>query len=176
MKIRTAVGVALIALSPLGVVRAQISNPLKFTFFGGPALPIGDLDDQVKPGFTVGGAVDLRVPLSPVGFRGEIVYSAFNADTPSGSGVNRDVNDFGANANVVAWLTLPTAGVIRPYFTAGPSYAQLTDTDNHWGFNAGLGVQSALGLIGTRFDVRYRRISTSGSAYQIVPITFGITF
>ena len=81
-----------------------------------------------------------------------------------------------ANANVVAWLTLPTAGVIRPYFTAGPSYAQLTDTDNHWGFNAGLGVQSALGLIGTRFDVRYRRISTSGSAYQIVPITFGITF
>ena len=41
MKIRTAVILALVTLSPLAGGQAQISNPLKFTLFGGGALPDG---------------------------------------------------------------------------------------------------------------------------------------
>jgi opacity protein-like surface antigen len=185
MTIRTALLLALAALAPLGTARAQVSNPLKFTIFAGAALPVGDTQDAVKTGYTVGGALDLRVPLSPIGFRGEIVYSGLEAKGLSGTGVDADVTDFGANLNAVLWL--PTATPVRPYITGGPSFSRLkigvssgtfsdSESQNEWGFNVGGGLQFALGDLGTRFDVRYRRISTEGEAFSIIPITFGITF
>ena len=185
MKIRTAVLLALATLAPLGAARAQVSSPLKFTIFGGAALPVGDTQDAVKTGYTVGGALDLRVPLSPIGFRGEVVYSALEAKGLSGTGVEADVTDLGANLNAVLWL--PTATPLRPYVTGGPSFSRLkvsasgfgaseSESQNEWGFNIGGGLQFALGALGTRLDVRYRRISSEGEAFSIIPITFGITF
>ena len=185
MKIRMAVLLALATLAPLGAVRAQVSNPLKFTIFAGAALPVGDKQDAVKTGYTVGGALDLRVPLSPIGFRGELVYSGLEAKGLSGTGVEADVSDLGANLNAVLWL--PTATPLRPYLTGGPSFSRLkvsasgfgaseSESENEWGFNLGGGLQFGLGGLGTRVDVRYRRISTEGSAFSIIPITFGVTF
>jgi len=185
MKIRSAVILALVTLAPLGIGGAQISNPLKFTLFGGPALPIDKTSDLVKTGFNVGGAVDLKLPLMPVGFRGEVIYSSFDANGLSETGANADATEFGANANIVAWIPLPTAGLIRPYLTAGPSYSRLelsptggpgSTTANRWGFNAGGGIQFSLGELGARVDARYRRISTEGDSFTYVPVTFGITF
>ena len=185
MKIRSAVLLALATLAPLGAARAQVSNPVKFTIFAGAALPVGDTQDAVNTGYTVGGALDFRVPLSPIGFRGELVYSGLEAKGLSGSGVDADVTDFGANLNAVLWL--PTATPLRPYITGGPSFSRLkvgvssgsfseSESSNEWGFNIGGGLQFALGDLGTRLDVRYRRISTEGDAFSIIPITFGITF
>jgi opacity protein-like surface antigen len=185
MNIRSAVLLALATLAPLGAARAQVSNPLKFTIFAGAALPVGDTQDAVKTGYTVGGAVDLRVPLSPLGFRGEVVYSGLEAKGLGGTGVDADVSDFGANVNAVLWL--PTATPVRPYITGGPSFSRLkvsassgtlsgSESENRWGLNIGGGLQFALGDLGTRFDVRYRRISTDGDAFSIIPITFGLTF
>jgi len=114
MKIRTAVILALASLSPLAAGRAQISNPLKFTLFGGGALPSGKTADLVKTGYTVGGALDLKLPLMPVGFRGEALYSSFDAKGLSTIGANADATEFGANLNVVMWIPLPTAGLVRP--------------------------------------------------------------
>lgn len=180
MKIRSAVLLALATFAPLGAARAQVSNPVKFTIFAGAALPVGDTQDAFKTGYTVGGALDLRVPLSPVGFRGELVYSGLD-----GKGLleGDDISDFGANVNAVLWL--PTATPLRPYLTGGPSYSRLkysqsgisdSQSENEWGFNIGGGLQFSLGDLGTRLDVRYRRISTEGDAFSIIPITFGITF
>ena len=185
MKIRMAVLLALATLAPLGTARAQVSNPLKFTIFAGAALPVGDTQDAVKTGYTVGGALDLRVPLSPIGFRGELVYSGLEAKGLSGTGVEADVSDFGANLNAVLWV--PTATPLRPYITGGPSFSRLkvsasglgaseSESENEWGFNLGGGLQFGLGGLGTRLDVRYRRISTEGTAFSIIPITFGVTF
>jgi hypothetical protein len=185
-RITTLLAIAAVATfaSP-AVVRAQVSNPLKFTIFGGAALPAGDTGDDVKTGYNVGGAVDFRVPLSPIGARGELVYSNFDAKDTGGAG-SASLSDFGANANVVFWL--PSAGSpLSAYFTGGPSYARLkaeassggvsgSITENHWGFNAGAGIDFALGSLSTRLDARYRRISTDGSSVQSIPITFGITF
>ena len=185
MKIRSAVVLALVTLAPLGIGQAQISNPLKFTLFGGPAVPIDKTSDLVKTGFNVGGALDLKLPLMPVGFRAEVIYSSFDANGLSATGANADATEFGANANVVAWIPLPTAGLIRPYLTAGPSYARLelsptggpgSTTANRWGFNAGGGVQFSLGELGARVDARYRRLSTDNGSFTYVPVTFGITF
>jgi opacity protein-like surface antigen len=185
MRIRTAVLATLVTLAPLATAQAQISNPLKFTIFGGAALPVGDTQDAVKTGYTVGGALDFRVPLSPIGFRGEVVYSALDVKGLGGTGVDADVSDLGANANVVFWLPNPTP--VRPYFTGGPSYSRLkgtfsgggiseSESENHWGFNVGAGLQFALGDLGTRLDVRYRRISAEDGSFSIIPITFGVTF
>ena len=179
MKIRTAVLLALATVAPLSAARAQVSNPLKFTIFAGAALPVGDTQDAFSTGYTAGAALDLRVPLSPLGFRGEFVYSALD-----GKGLldGDQISDLGANVNAVFWL--PTATPLRPYITGGPSYARLkytpnvggSQSDNDWGFNLGGGLQFALGDLGTRLDVRYRRISQEGGSFSIIPITFGLTF
>ena len=189
MKIRSAVLLSFVTFASLAsssAASAQISNPVKFTIFGGAALPVGDTQDAVKTGYTVGGALDLRVPLSPLGFRGEIVYSGLDAKGLGGTGVDADVSDFGANLNLVAWFPTPTP--VRPYFTAGPSFSRLkvsastsgfsdSESENHWGFNFGAGLQFSLGELGTRLDARYRRISAGdGDDFSIIPITFGITF
>jgi opacity protein-like surface antigen len=171
---------ALATLAPLGAARAQVSNPLKFTIFGGAALPVGDTQDFYKTGYTVGGALDLRVPLSPLGFRGELAYSGLD-----GKGLldGDNITDLGANLNAVLWL--PTATPLRPYITGGPSYSRLkyeqggvsgSQSDNEWGFNIGGGLQFGLGDLGTRLDIRYRRLSSEGEAFSIIPITFGVTF
>jgi opacity protein-like surface antigen len=185
MKIRTAVVLALITLAPLGVGQAQISNPLKLTLFGGAAFPIDASSDLVRSGFTAGGAADFKVPLMPVGVRGEVLYSSFNASELSATGANADVTEFGANLNVVAWIPTPTAGLIRPYVTAGPSYSRLEESPtggpgslavNRWGFNIGAGIQFSLGELGARVDARYRRLNRNPDNFTYVPVTFGITF
>ena len=185
MKIRSAMMLALVTLAPFGVARAQISNPLKFTLFGGAALPVGDTQDALKTGYTVGGAVDFRVPLSPIGIRGEVAYSGFDAKGLSGTGVSANLKDVGVNANLVYWLQNPTPA--KPYLTGGPSWSHQTGevsgggsstsgSANAWGFNLGGGLQFALGELGTRLDLRYRRISKDGGSFSVIPITFGITF
>ena len=175
MKIRTAVLLAFATMAPLASGRAQVSNPLKFTIFGGAALPVGDSQDVYKTGYTVGGAVDFRAPLTPIGIRGELTYSGFDAKGISGV----SVNDLGVNANLVYWLQNPTPA--KPYLTGGPSWSHqslsgASGSDNAWGFNLGGGLQFALGELGTRLDVRYRRISKNGGSFSVIPITFGVTF
>jgi opacity protein-like surface antigen len=173
---RTIVLFSLAALASIGsatVAHAQVSNPVKFTVFGGAALPVGDSQDAIKTGYTVGGALDFRAPLSPVGVRAELTYSGFDAKVGSGT-----LKDLGVNGNLVYWLSNPTPA--KPYLTGGPSWSHQSvegfDGVNAWGFNLGGGLQFALGELGTRLDLRYRRLSKDGSSFSVIPITFGITF
>jgi hypothetical protein len=166
------------------LARAQVSSPLKVTVFGGAAMPVGDSQDALRTGYSVGGALDLRMPLSPIGARGELTYSGFDAKGLSGTGVSANIKDLGVNANLVYWVTSPTP--VKPYLTAGPSWSHQTgtvsgsvngsDSANAWGFNAGGGLEFGLGGLGTRLDVRYRRLSKDGSSFSVIPVTFGITF
>jgi hypothetical protein len=167
------------------VARAQVSNPLKFTVFGGAALPSGDTGNELKTGYTVGGAVDFRAPLMPLGLRGELIYSRLDEKDNGGfQGLNR--SELGGDANAVFWL--PSAATpLKAYLTAGPSYSRIAENGddafggsisvNKWGFNAGGGIDFGLGGLSTRLDLRYRQISMgNGVKFQTVPITFGLTF
>ena len=176
---------ALVSFGSASIARAQVSNPVKVTIFGGAALPVGDTQDAVETGYTVGGALDVRAPLSPLGFRAELAYSGFDAKGLSGTGVSANLKDLGVNANLVYWLASPTP--LKPYLTGGPSWSHQTgtisaggssdsDSENAWGFNLGGGVQFPLGELGTRLDLRYRRLSKNGESFSVIPITFGITF
>jgi opacity protein-like surface antigen len=192
---RTTLVLSLAALTSIGsasIAQAQVANPLKFTVFGGAALPTGDLKDDADVGYTVGAAVDYRVPLTPLGFRAEGNYSSFDAKDTGGA-EDASLSDLGLNANVVFWL--PNAGSpMRAYLTGGPSYSRikvsassgsvdLSASDNNWGFNVGGGIDFPLGALSTRLDVRYKRISSDNffgsgetGTVQYIPITFGITF
>ena len=165
---------ALVSIGSASVARAQVSNPVKFTLFGGASLPVGDSQDAIKTGYTVGGALDFRAPLSPVGVRGELTYSGYDS-----KGVSANLKDLGVNGNLVYWLSNPTP--TKPYLTGGLSWGHQTvsgfdGSTNAWGFNLGGGLQFALGDLGTRLDVRYRRLSKDGGSFSVIPITFGITF
>ena len=178
--------VAVASVASSTVARAQLSNPVKFTIFGGAALPSGDVSNDFKTGYTLGGAADLRAPLMPVGLRAELAYSILGAKDTGGL-QSLNMNDLGGNANVVFWM--PSAGTpLTAYLTGGPSYSRIevkgsdsgatgSYSENHWGFNAGAGIDFALGGLGTRLDVRYHQISLDdGSKVKTIPITFGITF
>ena len=168
------------------VARAQVSNPLKFTVFGGAALPSGDARDNLKTGYTVGGAVDLHAPLMPVGLRGELTYSSMNAKDTGGAG-SASMNDFGGNANAVFWLPSLPGAPLSAYLTGGPTYARveakasdsgvdLAVSKKGWGFNVGAGIDFHLSGLSTRLDARYRQISLGdGDNFKTIPITFGIT-
>jgi opacity protein-like surface antigen len=169
------------------VARAQVSNPFKFAVFGGAALPSGDARNDLKTGYTVGGAVDLRAPLMPVGLRGELTYSKLDAkDTQGLESVN--MTETGGNLNAVFWM--PSAGTpLTAYLTGGPTYARIaanasdsgfngSATQNKWGFNVGAGIDFALSGLSTRLDVRYKQISmgSGNGSFKTIPITFGIVF
>ncbi len=194
MKKSTSMLLSLVAVASIAsstVAQAQLSRPVKFTIFGGASLPSGDTGDGLKTGYSLGGAVDLRAPLMPAGLRGELAYSSLGAKDTGGL-QSLKMNDLGGNANVVFWM--PSVGTpLTAYLTGGPSYSKIefkgsdsgvsgSVSENHWGFNAGAGVDFALGGLGTRLDLRYRRISLgkddTGKSVnlQTIPITFGITF
>jgi opacity protein-like surface antigen len=188
MLLRPAVLVAaLIPFLASPAVAQKLASPLSFTVFAGAAIPIGSSSDDLNTGYTVGGAVDLRVPATPLGGRLEGSYSRFGAKGLSGTGVSAKGTDLGANLNLVLWMPMSIPSPITPYLTAGPSFsrleasasqggATLSAAENHWGFNAGGGIDVGLGALAVRIDARYKRISTDSDSFQSIPITFGIRF
>jgi opacity protein-like surface antigen len=185
MKIRylLAVGAVLVSAPRAD---AQVSSPVKFTVFAGAVIPTGEGSDEVNTGYTVGLSVDAKVPTTMFGVRAEALYAKFEAKE-SAVGFDGNLSDFGINANGVVWF--PMASVLggAPFLTAGPSFSRMrfevqsnntsiSESENHWGFNAGGGIEFNLGTMGARVDVRYKQISTDGDSYKSIPITFGIRF
>ena len=85
----------------------------------------------------------------------------------------------------MSWIPTPTAGLIRPYLTGGPSYSRLEESPtggpgsvalNRWGFNLGAGIQFALGDLAARVDARYRRLTRDPDDFTYIPVTVGISF
>lgn len=182
MRNRLLVPAALLLLFAAGSAGAQMPS---LTVFGGAAMPTGDAGNSLNTGWTLGGALDMHAPLTPFGVRVEGGYARYGVQGLSGTGITAHVSDLGANLNVV--MTVVNAGLVKPYLTAGPSWSNIkasgsdgtttsSDSENKFGFNAGGGVDFGLGGLGARIDLRYKRISTSGSAFTTVPLTFGIRF
>jgi hypothetical protein len=188
MSIRPAVLAALFVPLIASSGAAQLlSSPLSFTVSAGTAIPIGDTSDALNTGYSIGGAADLRVPLVPIGARLEGTYASFGAKGLSGTGITSRGSDLGANFNAVLWIPTAVPLPLHPYLTAGPSYSRLklnasqgggtlSTTQDHWGFNAGGGMDVWLGLVTLRVDARYKRISTDNDTFQSVPVTLGIKF
>jgi hypothetical protein len=180
MRIRLLVPVAMLLLAA-GSAGAQIPS---ITLFGGAVMPTGSASDGLNAGFTVGGALDMHMPATPFGVRAEGSWSRFGLQGLSGTGVSANTTDLGFNLNGV--MTVVHLPLIKPYLTAGPSYSNLkfaasgttsgSESQGHWGYNAGGGIDFGLGPIGMRLDVRYKHISVDGGSWTSVPMTLGFRF
>ena len=166
---------------------AQVPSPVGFTVFAGAAIPTGDGSDEVKTGYTVGVALDYRIPTTAFGLRAEGLYANFSANQ-SVAGFDGSFSDIGVNGNAVVWIPMAAGTMVAPYITGGPSFSRvkaeaksgstsISTTENRWGFNVGGGIEFGLGSLGARADVRYKRISLeAGDSYGSIPITFGLRF
>jgi len=180
MRIRLLAPVAMLLLAA-GAAGAQIPS---ITLFGGAVMPTGDAGNALNAGFTAGAALDMHVPVMPLGVRVEGSYSRFGLQGLA-SGVSANSSDLGVNLNAV--MTLVHLPLMKPYITAGPSYSNLklsasdgttsgSQSEGHFGYNAGGGLDFGLGPIGMRLDVRYKHISVDGGSWTSVPMTVGFRF
>jgi opacity protein-like surface antigen len=181
MRLRLFLPTAMLLLAA-GAAGAQIPS---ITIFGGASMPTGDAGDALNTGWVAGAAMDMHMPVTPFGVRLEGSYTRYGVQGLSGTGVTANTSDLGVNLNLV--MSMPTP-VIKPYITAGPSYSNLkvsasdgtnsaSQSEGHYGFNVGGGIDFGLAGLGARVDLRYKHISTGdGSKYTSIPLTFGIRF
>ena len=185
---------ALLSVTLAPRLHAQAQVMPHFGITAGASVPLSSFGDGVNTGYNVGGLVNVGIPLSPIGFRGEVGWNRFDLSGSDLSGNVRMIN--GALNVVMAPSTIMTA---KPYFIAGVgAYNVKTSIDQgalatpnglfdpsgqessstRLGFNGGIGLAFGLGSVGTMLEARYVSVNgaNGGSSLSFVPVTFGITF
>lgn len=182
---------ALLSLTLAPDAHAQAQMMPHFGISAGASIPQSSFGDGVNTGYNVNGMINIGVPLSPLGFRGEVGWNRFDLSGNNVSGNVRMVN--GAVNVVLAPSTVMTA---KPYFIAGLGVYNVKTTgnatggilagatpttstaDTRLGFNGGIGFAFGLGPVGTMLEARYVNVNSSDNSGSLsfVPISFGITF
>lgn len=155
-----ALGVALSA----GGAAAQSAVPVELELRVGAALPQGDIEDGLGTGYTWGinGAYGFNEKL-----QGYLSYSQAVYGPEEDIDEDVDIKDKGLGAGLR--YTIPTAGRIRPWFSAGLAYRSFEvdadggniSLDSELGFEAGAGIA---------FDVSPRVSLTPGIGYTSVSL------
>jgi len=161
-------------------VSAQVATILKPVQVGvalGGAIPMSDFGKSFNSGFNLTGTVGINPVGLPVGFRVDAAYNQFGAKGIT----NVKAKIAGVSGNVLVSM----AGVgIAPYAIGGVGYYRVsssatgtgTAASNHFGFNAGAGLNLPLSGFTTFVEARYNRISESGGSTSFVPVTVGVMF
>lgn len=178
--------------------QAQV-NPFGFGVSAGAAVPTGDFADGVNTGYSVDGLVTLRVPASPVSFRGEVGYTRFGYKTSAFEedvDVSGNVRFISGVANVVLTFPAGPTAVVRPYLIgglgiyngrnsfSGGGVTVNTNSQNKFGFNGGAGIEIPLSGITGMGEVRFVSVRTEGeNDDDVLPVNanhvairFGIRF
>jgi hypothetical protein len=181
-----AAAVAAVAFTAVSRAHAQVApvNPFSFGVSAGAAIPTGEGSEGVNTGFSVDGIIGLRVPASPLSFRGEVGYTRFGVK--DADGVN--IRFLSGVANAVYTFSAGPTAVVRPYLIAGVGAynGKLTvddsdvDVDDESqtkiGLNGGVGLEIPLSGITGFGEIRYTSVATEGSRTSWIPIRFGIRF
>jgi opacity protein-like surface antigen len=189
------------ALTLAGTAGAQGPiNPIGFGVSAGAAVPTGDFGDGVNTGYSVDGIVTLRLPASPISFRGEVGYTRFGFK--DGFLEDDEVGDVSGNlrflsgvANVVLGVPAGPTAVVRPYLIggvgiynsrasfSGEGITVNSNSQNNLGFNGGAGIEIPLSGITGLGEVRFVSVRTKGDGdddlgvnANHVAIRFGIRF
>lgn len=152
----------------------------------GASIPTGDFGKDFKTGYSVNGLIGFSMPLSPVGFRSEVGYNAWDGKSlygPAGASFSRGkASSLSGTANIV--LQVPGMIAAKPYLIGGIGDYRIkgeapgvpTGTETKFGYNVGGGINFGLGTLATMLEARYITVSTSGGSTHYVPVTFGIMF
>ena len=174
---RLMLGAAVVGLSLVAAPAAHAQVGVGVS--AGLSMPTGDLGNAVKSGYSVNGLIGVTMPMSPLGFRGEVGYNAWDAK----SGSTGTISSLSGTGNVV--LQVPGMIVAKPYAIAGLGYhhmkydagsSVLTATENKLGWNVGGGLNFGLGTLATMIEARYVTVNAEGGSIHYVPVTFGIMF
>ena len=174
MQFATRFGLYAIAALCLAVSRSAAQSA-RLGLQAGATVPVSDYATGRNVGYHVGLLLDVRVPVSPIGFRFD---AAFHEVGYSGNSTKEDI--WATNANVL--LQIPTGTMISPYVIGGAgiynSHRTLilgsrSSTDP--GVNLGGGLRFELSDLTTFVEARYHRV-TGDAGIRIVPITLGILF
>jgi hypothetical protein len=172
--------IALVAAPRVSHAQLGVLKPFQLGIAGGGTLPMSDLSNTANTGYNGTVAMAINLPFIPVGLRVDGAYNAFSGK--SGVGVaGSKLHVMSATGNVV-WR-LPSIG-ISPYLIGGAGLYMPTatapgvasTTENHFGWNAGAGINLPLTVVKAFVEARYNRISVNGASMQFVPVTFGIMF
>src|SRR5512132_1087509 len=98
---------ALLSLTLAPDAHAQAQMMPHFGISAGASIPQSSFGDGVNTGYNVNGMINIGVPLSPLGFRGEVGWNRFDLSGNNASGNVRMVN--GAVNVVLAPSTIMTA-------------------------------------------------------------------
>lgn len=175
---RLMLGAAVVGLSLVAApaARAQVGVGVS----AGLSMPTGDFGKSFKSGYSVNGLIGFTMPMSPVGFRGEVGYNAW--DGKSGIANGATATSLSGTANVV--LQVPGMVPAKPYLIAGLGEHRMkvdagtlgSATETKLGWNVGGGLNFGLGTLATMVEARYVTVNTSGGSTHYVPVTFGIMF
>ena len=176
----TIAAIALVAAPRVSHAQLGVLKPFQLGIAGGGSLPMSDLSNTAKTGYNGTVALGINIPLIPLGLRVDGAYNAFSGKT--GVGVaGAKLHVMSATGNIV-W-GLPMVGV-SPYLIGGAGLYMPTGTapgvasttENHFGWNAGAGVNLPLSVFKAFVEARYNRTTFGGKSMEFVPVTFGIMF
>ena len=168
--------IALVAAPRVSRAQLGVLKPFQLGVAGGVTQPMSDLKNGADMGYNATAALGINLPFIPVGLRVDGAYNAFGQK----SGIPAKLHTISATGNVV-WR-LPLIG-IAPYLIGGAGlYMNTADvsgttaTDNHFGWNAGAGVNLPLGFLKAFAEARYNRVKLDSGSMEFVPVTLGIMF
>ncbi|HKA37837.1 MAG TPA: hypothetical protein VKH43_13520 [Thermoanaerobaculia bacterium] len=169
-----------------GPAKGQGSMGMHWGIAGGAAFPYEDAKDIYSTGYQGSLLYTVNAPI--VGLRFETFYSRMNEKTIAGQSGHVLVG--GGTANLVIG---PKFVVFKPYLIGGGGYyrvkfsatrqaGEIENTQDKFGWNAGIGFAFGAGPTGAFFiEGRYVKISTDpnfilGSHFTFVPVTIGWVF
>lgn len=169
----TAAAIALAAVPAVSAHAQKVSPSVDFGVRAGLAVPFSDLSNAVNSGFTVGGTAQITAPAWPVAVRGAVDFTSYGAKVGSGS-----LRDLGFTVD--ALLPLSPMGP-APYLVGGIGIHHLSssnggNSENDFGFGIGAGYKWSLSSMTAYLEAKYQYVSATGSAWNSLPITFGLTF
>jgi opacity protein-like surface antigen len=173
-------GLAAIALVAATASAAQAQVGIGFGVHGGLGKATGDLGEGLGTGFQVGGELNVKPAVLPIGLRVDVDLTQFGLDEAAFGGTG-NLRFLSGSANAVWRMPTPA---IKPYLLGGVGmYRGQTNVDgveseasNEMGFQVGGGVELGLAGLATAIELKLVNVMTEGEASRYVPLTFRIMF
>lgn len=198
---RTMLAAAAVAVAALFSVapaaQAQMANPAQFGIIAGASLPIGDLGDAAETGYHIGGLVNFRPAVSPLGLRAEVVYHNMSGKTIRGTDFPEFSPFIGSLNAMYEFGATNTMSTVKPYFIGGiggynyevpeitgieGGVVRKASRETKFGLNGGIGTRFALAGFSTFAEARFHNIfvgsegGNAASSMRFIPLSFGIAF
>ena len=169
--------IALVAVPRVSHAQLGLVKPFSLGVAGGGALPMSDMSDVSKTGYNGTVAMAIKLPFIPLGLRVDGAYNGFSSKVDNGP----KLNVVSATGNLT-W-NLPSIGV-SPYLIGGAGLYMPTgtapglasSTENHFGWNAGAGINLPMSFVHAFLEARYNNVSLDNGSMKFVPVTVGIMF